>query len=121
MREFVDVARALSDPNRVRILLALRGRELCVCQLVELLDLADSTTSKHVAVLRQAYLVDHRKEGRWAYYRRAGRDAPKRVRDALRWLDAALGEDRVLRDDSKRLKQILKIPVEELCRAASRD
>jgi len=121
MREFVDVAKALSDPNRVRILLALRGRELCVCQLVELLGLADSTVSKHVAVLRQAYLVDSRKEGRWAYYRRAGREAPARARAALRWLDASLRDDRVLREDAKRLKGILEIPVEVLCKTGSRD
>lgn len=58
MREFIDVAKALSDPSRVRILLALKGRELCVCQLVELLGLAASTISRHLALLRGAYLVD---------------------------------------------------------------
>ncbi len=121
MREFVDVAKALSDPGRVRILFALKGRELCVCQLVELLGLAASTVSKHMAVLRQAYLVDSRKDGRWAYYRRAGRDAPERARSALRWLDRSLEEDRVLREDAKRLKEILKIPVEELCKTVSQD
>jgi DNA-binding transcriptional ArsR family regulator len=121
LRELVDVAKALSDPSRVRVLLALKGRELCVCQLVELLGLAASTVSKHMAVLRQAYLVDNRKDGRWAYYRRAGRHAPERVRSALRWLDRSLGEDRVLHEDAKRLEEILRIPVEELCKTASQD
>ncbi|MBZ0269191.1 metalloregulator ArsR/SmtB family transcription factor [bacterium] len=121
MRGFVDVAKALSDPSRVRILLALKGRELCVCQLVELLGLAASTVSKHMAVLRQAYLVDNRKDGRWAYYRRAGRDAPERVRSALRWLDRSIEEDRARREDAKRLEAILKTPVEELCKTATRN
>ncbi len=116
MREFVDVAKALSDPGRVRILVALKGRELCVCQIVELLGLAASTVSKHMAVLRQAYLVDNRKDGRWAYYRRSGRAAPKRVRAALRWLDASLQDDGSLDQDAQRLEGILEIPVEELCR-----
>lgn len=116
MREFVDVAKALSDPNRVRVLLVLKGRELCVCQLVELLGLAASTVSKHIAVLRQAYLVDNRKEGRWAYYRRAGGDAPKRAQAALRWLDHSLESDPTLEKDARRLEQILMIPVEELCK-----
>lgn len=119
MRGFIDVAKALSDPSRARILVALRGRELCVCQLVELLDLAASTVSKHMTVLRQAYLVDNRKDGRWAYYRRAGRDAPKRSRAALRWLDGAMEDDRILREDAKRLERILRTPVEDLCKTAS--
>lgn len=118
MREFVDIAKALSDSGRVRILLALRGRELCVCQLVELLGLAASTVSKHMAVLRQAYLVDYRRDGRWAYYRRAGRNAPKRVQAALRWLDRALEDESTTDHDNKRLQQILVLPVEELCKTA---
>jgi len=116
MREFVDIAKALSDPGRVRILLALKGRELCVCQLVEFLGLAASTVSKHMAVLRQARLVDYRKDGRWTYYRRAGREAPKRARDALRWLDTSATDDSGVSEDAKRLEAILKIPVEELCK-----
>jgi DNA-binding transcriptional ArsR family regulator len=116
MRETVAIARALSDPGRVRILLALRGRELCVCQIVEFLGLAPSTVSKHMAVLRGAYLVENRRDGRWAYYRRAGHDAPSSVHAALRWLDGALAEDPRTGHDAERIDQILKIPVEELCR-----
>jgi DNA-binding transcriptional ArsR family regulator len=51
MRDFLNTARALGDETRVRILHALAGRELCVCQLVELLELAPSTVSKHMTIL----------------------------------------------------------------------
>ena len=51
MREFMAVARALGDENRVRMLLALEGGELCVCQITELFGLAASTTSKHLSIL----------------------------------------------------------------------
>ena len=54
MREFMAVLKALADENRVRAVAALRGRELCVCQIVELLGLANSTVSKHMAILKQA-------------------------------------------------------------------
>lgn len=115
MREFVDIAKALSDPSRARALLALKGRELCVCQLVELLGLAASTVSKHMGVLRQAQLVECRKDGRWVHYRRAGRGAPRRARAALRWLDGSLEGERIAREDARRVEQILKRPLEELC------
>jgi len=120
MRDFIEITKAMSDPGRVRILLALQGRELCVCQLVELLGLAASTVSKHVAVLRQARLVEHRKEGRWTYYRRAGREAPAQARSALRWLDCSLKGDETIGEDKKRLEEILRRPLEELCKNANR-
>ena len=114
MRELVDVAKALSDPGRVRILLALKGRELCVTQVAELLGLATSTVSKHMNVLRRAYLVEYRKDGAWAYYRRSGKDAPKRAQAAFRWLDSSISDWQIARKDERRLEKILKIPVEKL-------
>ena len=72
MRSFIAITSALSDPNRVRVLMALHKRgELCVCQIVELLGLAPSTVSKHLFILKSAGLVDARKQGRWMYYRPA--------------------------------------------------
>jgi ArsR family transcriptional regulator len=115
MRTFVDVAKALADESRVRILVALRGRELCVCQIVELLGLAPSTVSKHVSILRQADLVESRKHGRWVYYRRAGRQAPAPAARALAWVDASAREEPWAADDSRRLASILEISPEELC------
>jgi ArsR family transcriptional regulator len=69
IEDFIAIAKALSDSNRVRALLALRKGELCVCQIIELLGLAPSTVSKHMSILRQAELVTCRKDSRWVYYR----------------------------------------------------
>ena len=60
----VKALKALGDESRMRAILALRGRELCVCQIVELLKLAHSTVSKHMSILREAGLVQSRKIGR---------------------------------------------------------
>jgi ArsR family transcriptional regulator len=62
MRDVISIAKALSDENRVRIVGMLDGRELCVCQVIELLALAPSTVSKHLAILKQARLIDGRKD-----------------------------------------------------------
>ncbi|MDR1242733.1 MAG: metalloregulator ArsR/SmtB family transcription factor [Deltaproteobacteria bacterium] len=68
MLDFINITKALTDENRLRILLALRNRELCVCQITAMLDLAPSTTSKHLSVLRQARLIESTKHGKWVYY-----------------------------------------------------
>ena len=116
MRELLSVTKALSDSNRVRMLLALRERELCVCQIIELFRLAPSTVSKHMWILSQARLVDKRKEGRWMYYRQADKDAPRAARAAIRWVGQALADDPRIIRDAKRLEAILKIDPEVLCR-----
>ena len=116
MRDVLDVTKALADSNRLRVLMALGGGELCVCQIVELLQLAPSTVSKHMAILRQARLVESRKDGRWMYYRLADRDAPKAVKDAVAWVLRYLAESPQIVRDAKELKRILSMNPEELCK-----
>jgi DNA-binding transcriptional ArsR family regulator len=115
MREFMAAAKALADENRVRVLLFLRGGELCVCQIVEMLGLAPSTVSKHMAILQQARLVESRKEGRWVYYRLAGDDGPACVRHALQWVRDGLAGDPRARQDARRLKSVRQMSREDLC------
>ena len=115
MLAFMNITKALADENRVRALLALQGRELCVCQIIELLGLAPSTVSKHMSILRQARLVQARKEGRWMYYRLPGKSAPAPVRDAIAWVKKSLARNNRIRMDADRLKEILAVDRETLC------
>ena len=116
MNTFLTITKALADENRVRALLALRGRELCVCQIVELLGLAPSTVSKHLSILKHARLIEGRKHGRWMYYRLADNEAPPEVRDAIVWVYGSPSNALTIRQDDKRLKEILKIDPVELCK-----
>ena len=68
MHEIIAVGQAIVDPTRVRIIASLRRGELCVCELVDALEINQSTLSGHLQVLRQTGLVTTRKEGRWIYY-----------------------------------------------------
>ncbi len=63
------VFRALADRTRLRILNLLQDGELCVCHLVNVLDVPQPTASRHLAYLRRAGLVVARKEGLWMHYR----------------------------------------------------
>jgi DNA-binding transcriptional ArsR family regulator len=116
MKDFLAVTKALSDENRLRAMMALADGELCVCQIIELLGLAPSTVSKHMAVLYQAGLVDTRKEGRWVHYRLADGDAtPCCAAQAVAWLRQCLHRDPRVRQDAARLKCIRKMTRSELC------
>jgi ArsR family transcriptional regulator, arsenate/arsenite/antimonite-responsive transcriptional repressor len=120
MRNLMAVLKALADENRVRVVMALGPKELCVCQIVELLGLAPSTVSKHMAILKQAGLVESRKEGRWMFYRAAGDDAPVEAREMAATVLRLLARDRQAAEDAKRLRQILKTDRDELCKRQHR-
>ena len=110
------ITKALSDPNRVRILLALRGGELCVCQITELFGFAPSTISKHLSILHQAHLILSRKSERWVYYRLPEKSAPVAVREALDWVHKSLAKTEETVADAKKLKIILKTDLAVICR-----
>ncbi len=114
MREFLNIAKALSDPARVRVLVALRGGELCLCHFIALLELSPSTVSKHLDILYQAGLVERRKAGRWCYFRLAGREAGTAARGALRWAEAALAASPEARADAARVTRLRSADLKEL-------
>ena len=115
MRLLVRTTKALADENRIRVIGALKGRELCVCQLIELLGLAPSTVSKHLSILKAARLIDSRKQGRWMHYRLAGPGAPQTIAAALDWICASIAKTDRFSRDRRRMEEILKIHPEILC------
>ena len=71
MRDFIKVMKALSDPNRVKMIKLLQRRVMCVCEIQAALGLAPSTASKHLKILEEAGLITYVKEGLWVNYRLA--------------------------------------------------
>jgi ArsR family transcriptional regulator len=116
MREFMAITKALSDPGRVRILLALRRRELCVCRITELFGFAPSTISKHLSILHHAGLIQSRKTERWVYYRLPDPPVSAVVRKALNWVHQSLANTAETKADAHRLGKILRMNLKVICR-----
>jgi len=116
MRDIMDMYKALADEKRVRILYALRGGELCVCQLIALLELAPSTVSKHLTILRSVRLIESRKNGRWMYYRLSKNFRPVSAGKTLELLFKDMKKTSQIVKDQKRLKQICGEDLVAICR-----
>ena len=112
----VRVTSALADPSRVRLLAACFGGERCVCQLVELLGRSNATVSKHLAILRDAGLLDSRKEGRWVYYRLPDEPSPE-AGDAIGLVRRHAAGDGVIGADVEQMERILAVEPTVLCRS----
>ena len=104
MREFIKVMKALSDPNRVKMIKLLQRKVMCVCEIQEALGLAQSTASKHLKILEEAGLITFLKEGLWVNYRLA---------DGARnpYVASLLGNLRHwLEDDAQVMALVAKLP-----------
>ncbi len=97
MKPFLRVMKALSDPNRVRIVKLLEGTALCVCEIQEVLGLAQPTVSSHMKILEDAGLVAKERQGTWMIYRQADGQESVYAGNMLAILRDWLNEDPELR------------------------
>ncbi len=80
-----EIAAALGEPHRLRLLGMLVHGEQCLCDLTAGLELVSSTVSNHMAILKRVGLVEARKEGRWIHFRLTDIEASTPAATALRW------------------------------------
>ncbi len=116
MRKATTIYKALSDPNRLRILMMLREKRLCVCEMVDILSLANSTVSKHLSILRNADLILDEKSGRWVNYRLATTDESDDIEFVMAQLDRQLANDDQIVGDREKLTVTDRF---EICGVAS--
>ena len=98
--------RALGDETRVRIVALLSHGELCVCHVQAALRLTQSGASRQLSILRNAGIVEDRRDGTWVYYRLAKQRDPHRQRQ-LRSLARAFGAGGSLKQDLAKLLRAL--------------
>lgn len=112
LSQLVQIHKAIGHPVRLRLLALLRNGPLCVCQMTVVVKLAASTVSEHLSELRKADLVAERKQGRWVEYRLAEAAVESGVLEAV-W--PMLDEDREIAADAILVKELRRVPVDELC------
>jgi len=102
MRQTIHLLKALNDETRLRILALLVQGELCVCDLMAVLQMPQSTVSRHLAVLKNAGWVTDRRQGLWMYYRLADEGPPLLV-ELQRIMMAHLLDLAIIKQDRERL------------------
>jgi ArsR family transcriptional regulator len=111
MKEILKFFKTLSDPTRLRIILLLLGKDLCVCELTFILRMSQSRVSHQLRILRDAGLVEDKRDGKWMIY-----GIPPGIRDTLRPLLNLFGKEERTRSaellrDLKNLQICLKTDV----------
>ena len=93
--------KALSDRTRLRIINLIRGDEICVCFLVEVLQMNQPKVSRHLAYLRKARVVAARREGKWMHYRIVESGDPHAARIFREVLTSLANDPEMQRDRSR--------------------
>jgi len=113
MKEFIKVIKALSDPNRVKIVKILQHKSMCVCEIQAALKVAQPTVSKHLKILEEAGFVRYEKDGLWVNYHLTDGGSSPYVASLLgnlrHWLEAEPEVERLK-------KELPMINREEICR-----
>jgi ArsR family transcriptional regulator, arsenate/arsenite/antimonite-responsive transcriptional repressor len=105
-RDYINIFKSLSDPNRIRIVKMLAERELCMCEIRSVLDLSNSTVSKHLTILRDAGLVLDTKDGKWVNFRLNDKSVHPFVRSLIVLIKKSFDDDDEIQEDAVKLRRV---------------
>jgi ArsR family transcriptional regulator len=106
IKEKIKLFKALSDSNRLRILKMLQIKPLCVCEITHILQLAASTVSKHLSILKEEGFITEEKEGKWVNYSINQRPSDQRVASILGTLDFWIADNNIIVSDIKKVAEV---------------
>ncbi|MDI6740558.1 MAG: metalloregulator ArsR/SmtB family transcription factor [Candidatus Edwardsbacteria bacterium] len=106
MKNLVKVFKALSDPNRIRILKMLQEKPMSVNELTAVLGISQPCVSRHLHLLKEAGLVEDRREALWINYRLAGRADNVYVPVLLAHISRWANQDSLISEDHRKMKKV---------------
>ncbi|MCE1188199.1 MAG: metalloregulator ArsR/SmtB family transcription factor [Ignavibacteria bacterium] len=106
MMKSTNLFKALSDKNRLRILKMLQTRPLCVCEITDILQLAASTVSQHLSILKQEGFIVEFRDGKWINYQINSRPSDQRVSAILGSLDFWIGDSTLIDNDRQQVETV---------------
>jgi ArsR family transcriptional regulator len=106
IEEKTKLFKSLSDSNRLRILKMLQVKPLCVCEITDVLQLATSTVSKHLSVLKETGFIIEKKEGKWVNYMINSQPDDPRISSIISTLDFWIADDQLIISDKQRVQKV---------------
>jgi ArsR family transcriptional regulator len=108
LQELLKAFKALGDETRIRLLKLLQQRELCVCELIQALNMTQSRVSRNLGILKNAGLVKDRRDGLWVHYS-LNDDAKPYIKELLEMLKDSCNDDKIIAKDLFELSKAQKL------------
>lgn len=106
MRDKIELFKVMSEPNRVRILMMLLQKPLCVCEITSILGLTTATVSNHLSYLRKEGFIEDEKEGKWINYRIAQNIEDSIIKNIIDSLPKWFANEKEIQEDHLKVKSI---------------
>ena len=113
MEKLVNIFKALGDKNRMRIVKMLQNKPLCVCEITAILQLAPSSVSKHLSILKNAEIIGSVKHGKWVEYHLQPKTKDIFLSGILPLITFWINDDEQIKSDNQKLEATNK---DELCK-----
>lgn len=111
MKDKTTIFKALSDTSRLRILKMLEIKPLCVCEITKVLNLATSTVSEHLSILKKEGFIYEKRDGKWVNYIINQHPSDLRVSAILSSLDFWIGNNKEIEKDKKKVVIVDRVKV----------
>jgi ArsR family transcriptional regulator, arsenate/arsenite/antimonite-responsive transcriptional repressor len=108
LQELLKAFKALGDETRIRLLKLLQQRELCVCELIQALNMTQSRVSRNLGILKNVGLVKDRRDGLWVHYS-LNDDAEPYIKELLEMLKDSCDDDKIIAKDLIELSKAQKL------------
>jgi ArsR family transcriptional regulator len=108
LQELVKIFKALGDETRIRLLKLLEQRELCVCELMQALEMTQSRVSRNLGILKNVGLVKDRRDGLWVHYS-INDEAKPYIKELLEMLKKSCNDDKIIIKDLGELSKAQKL------------
>lgn len=105
MINIVNFLKAIADETRIRIISLIKYDEICVCKLMEILDMPQSTLSHHISILKNAGIIDAEKRGKWIYYSLNKKNVNNEKQNILNALYKSISKEKIVISDLKDYKK----------------
>lgn len=106
IEEKTRLFKSLSDPNRLRILKMLQVKPLCVCEITDVLQLATSTVSKHLSILKETGFIIEQKDGKWVNYMLNPQPDDPRISSIISTLDFWISDQKTIEADKLKVIKV---------------
>jgi len=106
IEEKTKLFKSLSDPNRLRILKMLQIKPLCVCEITDVLQLATSTVSKHLSILKGTGFIIEDKDGKWVNYMINPHPVDPRISSIISTLDFWIADQKIISEDKVKVIKV---------------
>jgi ArsR family transcriptional regulator len=111
MRDKIELFKVLSEQNRLRILMMLLEKPLCVCEITSILKLSTATVSNHLSFLRKAGFIQDEKEGKWVNYMIAKNIKDEIIADIIKLLPKWFGDELEVIEDLIKVKTVNRFEI----------